>query len=151
MIAEMDRQLADLTRDPGPPLRVVAWDGGGFSAGEGSLYNEVLKAAGAVNIADAPPVAGFNRPDTEVLLAAAPTLLVKGAGVRPEYGLRENVEHHPLVRLYWDGPRTVRIPPAYYSCGTPKVAEAAIRLRGELRAAAARVRTPLPFAATTRL
>jgi len=147
MIAEMDRDLADLARDPGPPLRVVAWDGGGFSASEGSLYNEVLEAAGAVNIANEPPVSRYNRPDTEVLLVAAPALLVKGAGVRPEYGMRENIEHHPLVRRYWSGARTVAISPAYYACGTPLIDKAAIRLRAELRAAVGAARTPLPFAA----
>ncbi|OHD04639.1 MAG: hypothetical protein A2885_15545 [Sphingopyxis sp. RIFCSPHIGHO2_01_FULL_65_24] len=146
MIAQMDRELAELARDPGPPLRVVAWDGGGFSASKGSLYNAVLEAAGAVNIANEPPVSRYNRPDTEVLLVAAPTLLVKGAGVRPEYGMRENIERHPLVRRYWDGARTVAISPAYYGCGTPRISGAAIRLRAELRAAAGRVRTPLPFA-----
>ena len=146
MIAQMDRELAELARDPGPPLRVVAWDGGGFSASKGSLYNAVLEAAGAVNIANEPPVSRYNRPDTEVLLVAAPTLLVKGAGVRPEYGMRENIERHPLVRRYWGGARTVAISPAYYGCGTPRISEAAIRLRAELRGAASRVRTPLPFA-----
>ena len=151
MLADMDRDLADLARDPGPPLRVVAWDGGGFSAGEGSLYNEVLKAAGAVNIANAPPVSRYNRPDTEVLLVAAPTLLVKGAGVRPEYGMRENIERHPLVRRYWDGTRTVAIAPAYYTCGTPEISKAAIRLRAELRGAARKIRTHLPFAASPTL
>jgi iron complex transport system substrate-binding protein len=147
MIAEMNRDLADLARDPGPPLRVVAWDGGGFSAGKGSLYNEVLAVAGAVNVANEPPVSDYNRPDTEVLLVAAPALLVKGAGVRPEYGMRENIERHPLVRRYWDGARTVAISPAYYTCGTPQISKAAIRLRAELRAAAGAARTPLPFIA----
>src|SRR3989344_9174325 len=51
MIAQMDRELAELARDPGPPLRVVAWDGGGFSASKGSLYNAVLEAAGAAGAA----------------------------------------------------------------------------------------------------
>ena len=151
MIAAMDRDLAALARDPGPPLRVVAWDGGGFSASKGSLYNAVLEAAGAVNIANEPPVSRYNRPDTEVLLVAAPTLLVKGAGVRPEYGMRENIERHPLVRRYWDGARTVAISPAYYTCGTPRITKAAIRLRAELRAAAGQVRAPLPFAASKAL
>ena len=151
MIAAMDRDLAALARDPGPPLRVVAWDGGGFSAGKGSLYNAVLEAAGAVNIANEPPVSRYNRPDTEVLLVAAPTLLVKGAGVRPEYGMRENIERHPLVRRYWDGARTVAISPAYYTCGTPKITKAAIRLRAELRAAVRQVRALLPFAASKAL
>lgn len=150
MIADMDRQLAELRRNPGPPLRVVAWDGAGFSASKGSLYNAVIEAAGAINIANEPPVSDYNRPDTEVLLAAAPNLMIKGAGVRPLYGQRENIEHHPLVRRYWSGARTLRIAPAYYACGTPKVAEAAIALRAQLRAAAAQVRAPLAYSPTVR-
>jgi iron complex transport system substrate-binding protein len=146
LIARMDRQLADLARDPGPPLRVAAWDGAGFSARPGSLYDEVLRAAGVTNVANAPPASGYGKPDTEVLLLTAPTLLVKGAGLGRPPGLRENVERHPVVRRFWDGARTVTLRPAYYICGTPLVAEAALHLRAELRAAAAGVRAPLPFA-----
>ena len=148
LIARMDRQLVDLARDRGPALRVAAWDGAGFNASEGSLYNAVLEAAGAVNVANRPPASTYGRPDAEVLLQTAPTLLVKGAGVGRAPGLRDNVERHPLIRTYWDGDRTLTIRQAYYICGTPLVADAAIRLRAELRAAAARVRQPLPFAPT---
>lgn len=148
LIARMDRQLAELARDPGPPLRVAAWDGAGFNASEGSLYNAVLGAAGAVNVANRPPASTYGRPDVEVLLLTAPTLLVKGAGVGRKPGLRDNVERHPLIGGYWDGARTLTIRQAYYLCGTPLVADAAFQLRAELRAAAARVRTPLPFAST---
>lgn len=147
LIARMDRQLAMLARDPGPRLRVAAWDGAGFNAREGSLYDAVLDAAGAVNVANRPPASGYGRPDVEVLLATAPTLLVKGAGAgRRAPGLSENVELHRLVHRYWDGDRTLTIAQSYYMCGTPFVADAALRLRAELRAAAARVKTPLPFA-----
>ena len=147
MIARMDAKLATLARSPGPPLRVAAWDGAGFTAGEGSLYDTVLKAAGAINVTNQPP-AIYGKPDTEALLATAPTLLVKGAGVRRKPGLHDNVERHPLVRRYWDGDRTITIRQAYYICGTPRIAEAVFLLRRELRTAAARIRTPLPFAAT---
>jgi iron complex transport system substrate-binding protein len=151
LIARMDRRLAELARAPGPRLRVAAWDGAGFNASKASLYNAVLEAAGAVNVANEPPASTYGRPDVEVLLQTAPTLLVMGAGLGREPGLRDNVERHRIVRRYWDGPRTLTIRQAYYICGTPLVADAALRLRGELRAAAARVRTPLPFAATRAL
>lgn len=146
LIARMDRQLADLAADPGPPLRVAAWDGAGFSAREGSLYDQVLLAAGAVNVANQPPAISHGKPDAEVLLLTAPTLLVKGAGVGRRPGLRDNVERHPVVGRFWDGPRTLTVRQAYYICGTPHVAEAAVALRAELRKAAMQVRTPLPFA-----
>lgn len=146
LIARMDARFAALARAPGPHLRVAAWDGAGFNAGKASLYNIVLEAAGAVNVAIEPPATTYGRPDVEVLLLAAPTLLVKGAGLGREPGLRDNVERHPLVRRYWDGARTMTIRPAYYMCGTPMVAEAAVKLRAELRAAAGEIRAPLSFA-----
>ncbi|MFC0205505.1 ABC transporter substrate-binding protein [Novosphingobium soli] len=145
-IARMDLQLAHLARDPGPRLRIAAWDGAGFNASDGSLYNAVLEAAGAVNVANRPPATSYGRPDVEVLLATAPALLVKGAGLGRKPGLRDNTERHPLVRRFWDGARTLTIRQAYYQCGTPMVGDAAMALRTELRNAAARVKTPLPFA-----
>jgi len=144
LIAAMDRKLADLARDRGPPIRVAAWDGGGFSAGKGSLYDLVLRTAGAVNVANEPPASAYGRPDVEVLLAAAPQLLLQGGY---EGGsLRENVARHPLVRRYWGRERTLVVRQAYYSCGTPMIADAALTLRTELRRKLAAARTPLSFA-----
>ena len=94
---------------------------------------------------------GHGRPDAEILLRSAPTLLVKGAEIGHRPGEHDNFDRHPLVRRYWDGDRTLTIPQAYYICGTPFVADAILRLRQELRVAAARVRTPLPFASPGRL
>lgn len=144
LIAAMDRKLALLARDPAPPLRVAAWDGSGFSAQPGSLYDAVLGAAGAINVANLPPANGYGRPDTEVLLAAAPQLLIQGGYDR--MGLRENIAHHPLVRRFWGRDRTLVIKQSYYLCGTPSIADAALKLRDQMRAAMAAARTPLPFA-----
>lgn len=147
LIADMDRDLARLAGDTAAPLRVAAWDGSGFSGREGSLLDNLFKAAGAVNVRNLPPASGYGRPDVEVLLATAPDLLVNGAGVGRKPGLTDNIERHRLVRRYWDGARTLTIPQAYYVCGTPMVGKAALRLPADLRAAAASVATPLPFAA----
>ncbi len=141
LLARMDRQLADLARDPGPRLRVAAWDGGGFGASRGSLFDTVLTAAGAVNVAaDADPRTG---PDSEALLATAPALLVQGGA--PGNDRRTDVARGPLVRRFWGRGRTVIVPQSTYLCGTPFVADAAVRLRADLRAAVAAARAPLPF------
>lgn len=140
LIADMDRKLADLARHPGPPIRVAAWDRSGFAAGQGTLYAAVLSAAGAVEVA---PRSGARRPDVEDLLRADPALLVQGSGASgPSLG--DEVTRHRVVRRFWGG-RTLTIPQAYYSCGTPMVADAAIRLRAELRRAADRAGRALPF------
>ncbi|MGI4880364.1 MAG: ABC transporter substrate-binding protein [Janthinobacterium lividum] len=143
LIARMDRQLAELARDPAPRLRVAAWDGGGFDAPAGSLYDAMLTAAGAINVANEATATGYRAPDAEVLLKSAPALLVQGvAGIRHEVGPRDDVARHPVVRRIWRG-RTLVITPAYYICGTPFSADAALALRDELRSAAAQARQPL--------
>ena len=50
LIAHMDAVLTRLGAERGPPLRVAAWDGAGFSASPVSLYDTLLKAAGARNV-----------------------------------------------------------------------------------------------------
>ena len=148
LIARMDRTLAELARDPAPPLRVAAWDGSGFAAGTGTLYDAVLQAAGARNVGREAASAGGGRPDVERLLQTAPALLVRGARDRSDRGLRDDVARHRLVRRWWGAARTVTIRQAAYACGTPMVADAAVSLRTQLRAAAAAAR-PLPFAPAT--
>lgn len=145
LLARMDRQIAALARDPGPPLRIAAWDGSGFSAGQGTLYDTVLKMAGAINIAADPAVAKSGTPDTELLLAAAPALLVHG-GSNDSNALRANTAQSSIVRRFWGPDRSLSIRQAYYLCGTPFVADEAFKLRSQLRAAAAAARVPLPFA-----
>jgi iron complex transport system substrate-binding protein len=151
LLARMDRQLADLARHPGPRLRAAAWDSAGFNATKGSLFDALLEAAGAVNVANEPPASGYGKPDTEILLLSAPTLLVKGAGIGQRPGLRDNFDRHPLIRQYWDGARTLTIPQSIYVCGTPFVGEAAVQLRQKMRAAVRQIDKPLPFAPTKSL
>lgn len=135
LLADMDRKLARLAAEPGPGLRVVAWDRTGFSAGEGTLYDAILTAAGADNLARAPAASGYRRPDVEVLLAAAPALLMQGSIDPRIAGLGDDVMRHRLVRRIW-GTRTLTVPQAYYACGTPMVADAAVALHARLRTAA---------------
>ena len=149
LLARMDAQLAELARHPGPPLRIAAWDGAGFAAGPGSLYDIVLRLAGAVNVAADPKLARSGPPDAELLLAEAPTLLVRGGGDDRD-GLRADIAGHRLVRRFWGKDRTLAIDQAYYVCGTPFIADEALRLRARLRAAVVIAGTPLPFARSSR-
>ena len=146
LIAEMDRSLAELARDPAPKLRVVTWDRSGFSAGKGTLQDEILQAAGARNVANEPPVSTYGKPDAEVLLLTAPELLIQGSPYAAEPSLGDMVEQHRIVRKYWRKGRMLTVPQAYYVCGTPQISEAVVSLRDQMRSAAQAAREPLPFA-----
>lgn len=149
LIARMDTQLATLAREPGPAIPVIAWDRSGFAAGEGTLYDVILRTAGAENLARALLAMSYRKPDVEVLLKANPELLVQGTMDAREASLGDDAVRHPLVRRFW-GNRTVTIPQAAYICGTPMLGDVAARLRGQLRVvAAARPGPPVPFSGTS--
>jgi iron complex transport system substrate-binding protein len=145
LIARMDAILRRLAAEAAPSLRVAAWDGGGFGAEPGSMYDAILRTAGARNVAAELTGSASQAPGVEMLLATAPALLVEGQpGLEPP-GLRANVFNHPLVRRYWRD-RIVTLPAFYYACGTPFSAAGAWELRANLKSAAAHASGPLPFA-----
>lgn len=147
LITEMDSTLDTLARQPSLRYTVVAWDRSGFSTGEETLQNAIFKAAGADNIANRPPVSGSGKPDTEVLIEAAPRILVQGSPFARAPSLGDNVEQHRVVRRFWTSQgRMLTVPQAYYVCGTPRIADAAARLRRDLLAASTAAEQPLPFA-----
>lgn len=129
LVAHLDAGITALAATPGPPVRVAAWDSAGFAAARGSLYDTVLGAAGARNVAAEP---GVGSPDVETLLALAPALLVRGG--RAERDTPRGDRDHPLIRRLWSG-RTVIVPATATMCGTPYTADAALKLRADLNAA----------------
>jgi len=131
LIARMDRMLAALARGPKPLVTVAAWDSAGFGARPGSLYDALLSAAGADNVAHRPPASRHGSPSAEVLLAAAPRVLVRGTTRRAASDLSGDAARHPAVRRTWRG-RTVTLSSAYYACGTPFSVDGAVKLRAAL-------------------
>ncbi len=122
LIAAMDARLAAAARNP-THLRVAAWDGGGYAPGVGTLYHEILVAAGAVNVAAEDGVSQFAEFDAEAVIETAPDVLVQGVDRADAPGLRRQAERHPLARSYY-ADRTVTVPQWAYVCGTPYSAEA---------------------------
>jgi iron complex transport system substrate-binding protein len=137
LIAHMDATLRELAHDAGPSLRIAAWDGAGFSARPGSLYDSILRAAGGRNVAGEGGAIASGSPDIEALLATAPSLLVRGAPGLDPPGRRDDVAYHPLINRIWRG-KMVFVPLSAYACGTPFSADAALRLRDQMRRAATR-------------
>ncbi len=135
LIARMDRRLAYLSHLPPSHVTVAAWDAAGFGARPGSLYDTLLAIAGADNVAHHPPASLYNAPNAEVLLAAAPQVLVRSTTWRATNDLNGDAAQHPAVRRTWKG-RTVTLSSAYYACGTPYSVDGAIKLRAALSAVA---------------
>ena len=128
LIARMDAQLAALAAaHPPRAIRVAGWGGGGYVPGHGTLFDAVLQAAGARNIAYAPD--GFY--DVESLLAARPDILAFGDDYGDTPSLRGDQNEHPVLMTLF-AHRRITYPAALFGCGVPESAMAAAQLRAAL-------------------
>jgi iron complex transport system substrate-binding protein len=127
LIARMDATLRELaTGKPKQTIRVAGWGGGGFVPGGDTLFNAVLDEAGGRNIARRDSYY-----DVESLIAAKPDILAFADDYIDTPSLRRDQDDHPLLmRLFAN--RRVVYPAAYFGCGTPESAGAALKLRGQL-------------------
>jgi iron complex transport system substrate-binding protein len=127
LIARMDASLRELaTGKPKQTIRVVGWGGGGFVPGGETLFNAVLDEAGGRNIA-----AHDGYYDVESLIAAKPDILAFADDYIDTPSLRRDQDDHPLLMRVFANRRIV-YPAAYFGCGTPESAGAALKLRGQL-------------------
>jgi iron complex transport system substrate-binding protein len=133
LIARMDSTLRELaTGKPKQTIRVVGWGGGGFVPGGDTLFNAVVGVAGGRNIA-----AHDSYYDVESLIAAKPDILAFADDYIDTPSLRRDQDDHPLLmRLFAN--RRIVYPAAYFGCGTPESASAALKLRGQLLRAMAK-------------
>ena len=129
MIADMDATLKALaTSAPRRRIVVAGWDGSGMVPGKGSLFDAILTAAGAVNVAATSPELTSGAFDIEQLLSARPDILLYGDATVDRPGLRNAQLQHPAIRKLY-GQRQWAYPSVLYACGVPQSADAAKHLR----------------------
>lgn len=132
LITEMDRKLADLAANPpAQERRVVVWEGDGILPGARTLTDEIIRAAGARNIAGDFPTARHATYSMEELLQARPDAILRGQDRFNPPSLRESAGDHRLIQAAFKGRRIV-YPAALHHCGLPQAADAARQLRVEI-------------------
>ncbi len=115
VVAAMTARLAALPRAE-RNARALVWEARGFTAGQGTLADAVLRAAGWRNAA---PFAGYGTVPLERLLAAPPDLLVILATATSP-SLSEALFDHPALQRL---PR-LAIPASWLACGGPETLRA---------------------------
>jgi len=137
LIAAMDADLADLARTaPKRKLRAVGWSGAGRAPGKNTMFNDILTAAGGVNLAARPgPFESDFNLEELLTLNPAPDVLLYGASGASRATFQAGVARHPVLdRAYRN--RRVSYPEAMYVCGVPQATKAAWELRRVMFAAA---------------
>lgn len=129
VLADFDGRLAAAEAAPGErrPTALVYF-AGGLVAGEQTLADAALTAAGFSNLAKERGVIGLGAFPLEALIATPPELLVLGNGA-DEYATvaADNLRHPALARLL-DRIAHVSLPPNLLVCDTPHVIAAIERL-----------------------
>ncbi len=79
------------------PLRVMSYDQPGYTAGSNTLFDDVVRAAGAVNICAEQGIKGFARVSSEKILEWQPDFLVTSANRGKEKSVRDRLLEDPAV------------------------------------------------------
>lgn len=115
LVAAMEARLATVRRGE-RHRRVLIWEARGFTAGEATLADWVLRAAGLRNAA---PFAGYGTVPLERVLASPPDLLVVLTAATSPSLSEALLNHSALARL----PR-LALPAAWLACGGPETLRA---------------------------
>ncbi len=106
-----------------PPATAALWQANGYTAGAGTLADDILAAAGLVNIAPAAGLAGGGFLPLERLVAAAPDVVVT-APPYPGRSRAEDLMAHPAVRALIARAGYAPLSDAGWVCGIPAVLDA---------------------------
>lgn len=128
MVARMKRAFADLPPTPAHRPTAIVLRPNGFTAGRGSLADEILAAAGFDNLAARLSPDRLGQLTLEEIVAAEPDMLVINVSEDAPPSLADELLHHPALARYAAEGRLVSLPPRLWACAGPELAEAAQRL-----------------------
>ncbi|MGO4126423.1 ABC transporter substrate-binding protein [Inquilinus sp. YAF38] len=133
MIATMDERLAAIRSPASPPLAVVLRPNG-FTAGRGSLVDEILHRAGIRNLAAERGLENYGEIPLETVALSGVRLLILNQSENRTPSLGEAMLDHPILGALPDL-RLVRVPARLWTCGGPEVADAAALIAAAAREA----------------
>lgn len=116
-LAAREQEIA-ATKPPRAPATVVVRPGG-FTVGEHSLADELMKLAGVRNVAAEQGLDRWGSLSMETLLASRPELVVLSGYRASQPSLANAALAHPALRLVRQSQRTAIVPAPYWACGLP--------------------------------
>jgi iron complex transport system substrate-binding protein len=126
LVADLDARLPPPPPEGAVRPRTVLYGANGFTSGAGSLAGAVLEAAGLANVAAELGIAGMGRLPLEALILAEPDIVVTGASYLAP-ALAQELPRHPAARGLRRA-RHVSVDSTLWTCGTPRTADAVLRL-----------------------
>lgn len=134
MIADFDAQRAALPPAPIHRPRAAMFEANGYTAGEKTLAGQILKAAGFDNVAAELGFEYAGNLPLELLVMAAPDIVISGQPY-PGASRSEAIVTHPALAALYEGRPTAQLSDHDWSCGTPFVLRAVEKLARARQAA----------------
>lgn len=129
LIASMDARLAGMAptaQAPAPGALIL--NPNGFTAGAGSLVDEIIGAAGLTNLAPRLGVGDYAQIPLELVVTSRPDVLILNTRRDGPPSLATELLRHPILRKLPDRTRLVVLPSRLWLCGGPAIVEAVERL-----------------------
>ena len=129
IIAEMDRNLARLTRErPSVPLTAILLNPNGFTVGRGSVIDEVITRAGLENMAVRLGIGEYGQLPLEIITMNPVDVLIVSSYRDGPPAMATELLRHPVLSRLSDRTRAVVIPDRLWNCGGPPLVEAVEQL-----------------------
>lgn len=128
LVSRLDEGLARLKAGPHSGRTIALYEPNSYTAGGGTLANEIFRAAGLVNIAEGLGITGSTRLPLEQLVMAKPDLIGRSSSDYGAPALAQENLVHPAFRAL-SGQEVVDLPVAKMICGAPFTLDAAFLLQ----------------------
>ena len=127
MVAAMAAELAAIVPID-RPLRTLVLRPNGFTVGEGSLVDTLMRRAGLINLGADPALATYRELPLEALVLARPDLVILDEEEVPAPALAYDVLRHPVLRNMPNRMQAAGLPSRLWTCAGPAVVQAVARL-----------------------
>lgn len=128
IVAEFDRRLAAAQRGLPPRPSALAYQVNGLTANTGSLLDAMIGAAGLYNAAETLTMSHAGQISLEVLVRAAPDVVVLTSAPADFRTVVADNLRHPALAAVLRSSREVRLPMPFWLCGTPRIVDGIERL-----------------------
>lgn len=128
LVAELDDGLARLRAGPHSGRTIALYEPNSYTAGAGTLANEIFSTAGLVNVAERLGIAGSTRLPLEQLIMAKPDMIGRSDSNYGAPALAQENLVHPAFRAL-SGQDAIDLPVAKMICGAPFTLDVAFMLQ----------------------
>jgi iron complex transport system substrate-binding protein len=129
LVTELDAGLAALAAAPASGRSIALYEANSYTTGAGTLANEIIRAAGLVNVAEEMGIFGSGRVPLEMLITARPDMVASSFRDYGAPALAQENFMHPAFRALEARSQAVAVPVPNMICGAPFTLEAAFVLQ----------------------